>query len=379
MNFKKIGKLEIVTIFLALMLIIFGTIYMIYTWNQSLAAVTEQTLINAAISENSLNGEMFKQLRGTSEDIGTTAYESIKNRLINLPKIIKDVSFAYIYTQRDDKLYFIVDSEPEGSENLAPARMEYIISGTEYSDIFNTGIPTITKPSTDEWGTWISALVPMKDAITGEIKAVFAIDYPAQNWNKEAISHTTEAGIIFLVVFLLLITFYLIIKNIFKEREIKDKLQNIISATNAGTWEWDMINGEIIINNRWAEMMGYSLKELGPVNIKSWEDMVYPDDLVKYKKVLQSYLQGLTPNYYFEYRIKQKNGSYIWVNDSGMITEKDKQGNPLKMSGTHLDINKQKKSLEEVIQLNKYMVGRELKMIDLKKQINSLEKKKNEN
>lgn len=141
-----------------ILLIIFGTIYLWYTWNRSIETQSKMALTYAQISENGLNGEMFKQLHGTSDDIETTAYVSLKKRLISLLEIIDEVSFAYIYTERDGKLYFMVDSEPEGSEDLAPAGMEYVISGTEYAKPFSDGLAIITKPATDEWGTWISAL-----------------------------------------------------------------------------------------------------------------------------------------------------------------------------------------------------------------------------
>lgn len=215
----------------------------------------------------------------------------------------------------------------------------------------------------------------MKDSETGKVKAVFAMDYPANKWTNPAILNTGEAGLIVLILYILLVTFYIIIRNGFREKENKGKLQNIIYGTNAGTWEWNMQTGELTINDVWAGIIGYSIKELGLMNVEKWESLVHPDDVVKYKAVLQRYLSGETVNYYFEYRIKHKNGLFIWVNDNGKIVERDSDGNPTLMAGIHLDINEQKKKIDEVVQLNKYMVGRELKMIELKKRINDLENK----
>lgn len=55
--------------------------------------------------------------------------------------------------------------------------------------------------------------------------------------------------------------------------------QNILKGINAGTWDWNIVTGELIINERWAEIIGYTLEELTPIAIDGWENSVHPDDL----------------------------------------------------------------------------------------------------
>lgn len=48
----------------------------------------------------------------------------------------------------------------------------------------------------------------------------------------------------------------------------KSRFENIIEATDVGTWEWNIQTGELKINDRWAEIAGYTLEELEPISIE---------------------------------------------------------------------------------------------------------------
>lgn len=131
----------------------------------------------------------------------------------------------------------------------------------------------------------------------------------------------------------------------------KEKSYNIIEGTNVGTWEWNIQTGETIFNERWAEIIGYSLKELGPISIKTWEKFAHPKDLARSAKLLQAHFQGKSKYYSFNSRMKHKNGSWVWVLDRGKVFEWDKRGKPLKMFGTHSDISEAKLVEEELLNI----------------------------
>jgi PAS domain S-box-containing protein len=52
-----------------------------------------------------------------------------------------------------------------------------------------------------------------------------------------------------------------------KIRQNERRLGAIIEGTHIGTWEWFVQTGETTFNERWAEIIGYSLSELEPINI----------------------------------------------------------------------------------------------------------------
>jgi diguanylate cyclase (GGDEF)-like protein/PAS domain S-box-containing protein len=153
-------------------------------------------------------------------------------------------------------------------------------------------------------------------------------------------------GKLYLLTVMVDITEQVSLRNILEDK--KDRLNNIIESSGLGTWEWDIKTGEVVVNSRWAEMVGYSLEELSPVSIDTWKRLVHPEDLAYSDGLLDRHFRKETPYHDTEIRMRHKRGDWIWVQDRGRVIEWDADGRPLKMFGTHSDIT-EKKRLEEKI------------------------------
>jgi PAS domain S-box-containing protein len=129
--------------------------------------------------------------------------------------------------------------------------------------------------------------------------------------------------------------------------EERQRLEGIISGTNVGTWEWDVQSGALIVNERWGEIIGYSLAELSPVSIKTWLKCAHSGDLKTCKELLERHFSGELAHYEFESRMKHKNGNWVWVLDRGKVALWSEDGKPLLMLGTHQDITG-RKQMEEI-------------------------------
>ena len=127
----------------------------------------------------------------------------------------------------------------------------------------------------------------------------------------------------------------------------KQKLQNVIDCTMVGTWEWNVQTGETVINDKWAEIVGYTKEELEPVSIETWRKLAHPVDLAKSNELAQMHFEGKTEYYSFDSRMRHRDGSWIWVLDQGKVVEWTTDGKPLKMFGTHTDITQRKKAEQE--------------------------------
>ena len=127
------------------------------------------------------------------------------------------------------------------------------------------------------------------------------------------------------------------------------RMSDILGATRAGTWEWSIATGDVILNPRWAEIVGHSLEELYPISIKTWERLCHPDDLAVSDRLIQEHIQGLTNYYDVECRMLHKEGHWVWVHDRGKVIQWDGQGRPVRMSGTHMDITARKRAEEELL------------------------------
>lgn len=129
------------------------------------------------------------------------------------------------------------------------------------------------------------------------------------------------------------------------------RLENIVDAAQLGTWEWNIQTGETRFNRRWAEIIGYDLRDLQPVSIQTWEKFSHPEDLELSYSLLRVHFEGKTNYYECEARMKHKDGHWVWVQDRGKVVEWDKEGKPLRMFGTHVEIT-EKKILEQRLREN---------------------------
>lgn len=137
-----------------------------------------------------------------------------------------------------------------------------------------------------------------------------------------------------------------------KLKKERGRLNNIINATNLGTWEWNVQTGEAIFNSRFVEMIGYTTKEIPLVNsIAVWNKATHPEDLKKSNKALREHFEGKSDFYKMELRLKHKSGDWIWVLDKGKVISWTDDGQPEWMFGTHQDIS-EKKALEKELKQN---------------------------
>ncbi len=210
---KKTSRLNTFLLLTLILTAISGLLFVRQTWTNSIIEISEKAIKRARTIATGLDGEMIKLLRGVPEDIETASYASIKSRMVNLLGVNDEVRFIYLYTKKENKIFFMVDSEPAGSEDYSPPGQEYTEANDDDYKSFEDETPLITKPMTDRWGTWVSVLVPIKNNKTGQIIAVLGVDYPASKWNNEAFYHTFQTGIILFVFSLLLIAMYIILAN----------------------------------------------------------------------------------------------------------------------------------------------------------------------
>ncbi len=130
------------------------------------------------------------------------------------------------------------------------------------------------------------------------------------------------------------------------------RLSNIIESANLGTWEWNIQTGEMNLNERWAQIIGYKLEELSPIDFSTWQKYTHADDSKKIKTVLQQHFNGKVSSFNIEYQMKHKNGCWIWVHDRGKVIKWDNAGNPLKMFGIHSDITEKKKMENKIREIS---------------------------
>ncbi len=116
-----------------------------------------------------------------------------------------------------------------------------------------------------------------------------------------------------------------------------------LTSVGDGVWDWNISTGLSIYSLRWKEMLGYTDDDILPSH-EEWQTRIHIDDQERVEAAMQDYLVGKTSTYRVEYRLKCKDDCYKWILGRGMIVSRDKQGQPLRMVGTHTDITQIKEA-----------------------------------
>ena len=131
-------------------------------------------------------------------------------------------------------------------------------------------------------------------------------------------------------------------------RESEQRLELALMGADLGLWDWNLQTGEVVFNDRWVNMLGYSLAEVQP-HYDGWAQRVHPNDMAQVQQVLRAHLDGKTAFYEAEHRLLTKTGQWKWVLARGKVFERAPDGRPLRAAGTHMDISA-RKQLEERLQ-----------------------------
>jgi two-component system sensor histidine kinase/response regulator len=130
-------------------------------------------------------------------------------------------------------------------------------------------------------------------------------------------------------------------------RRSADRTALVVAGADLGLWDWDVVSGRVVFNDRWARMLGYRPEELDG-SVETWKSLVHPEDLPRVTEALQAHLDGLAPVYETEHRLRTRAGAWCWVLDRGRVLERDAEGRPLRAAGTHLDITERKRTQEQL-------------------------------
>ncbi|WP_321289337.1 ATP-binding protein [uncultured Sunxiuqinia sp.] len=160
-------------------------------------------------------------------------------------------------------------------------------------------------------------------------------------------------------------------------------IKNAFDAAQIGIWHWCIDSNELIINEAYAKIIGYTCSELAPYNGDLWKSICHPEDQETLIADLNGLPQTSKKHFAFRARLKHKNGSWIWAQVNGGISEYNSDNSPTELSGTLTDISElyqSKNTLDYRLQIEKIVstisadfIGFQQK--DLDKHINKTIKK----
>lgn len=127
-----------------------------------------------------------------------------------------------------------------------------------------------------------------------------------------------------------------------KVRKAEDLYKFALEGSGDGVWEFTFSSGEIFYSSQYKKLLGYSEDEYAN-DPDLWIKQIHPEDLKRVIVLRDQYPAGQIERHSIEYRIKKKDGSFIWVLDRGIVIEKTAEGKAERIIGTIEDISDSKK------------------------------------
>jgi PAS domain S-box-containing protein len=131
-----------------------------------------------------------------------------------------------------------------------------------------------------------------------------------------------------------------------KLRDVEDRWRLAVLGINAGIWEYNFVTGETFISDRWREIIGYPASDMDNARDEFWP-RVHPDDVSYVRQAMRDYLEGHSPSYRAEFRMRCKDGDYKWILSRGLALF-DTSGRPLRLVGAHSDIDERKRAEQQL-------------------------------
>jgi len=206
----KSGHAKILTLASILVMFVLSGLYLRFAWNRYQDEAAAEAIMLVQSLEAVIYHEDIAKLSGYEGDLTKSEYIMLKNSLIRMVAVNNPIKFAYLMGERNGDIFFLVDSESPESPDYSPPGQVYTEANAAIWETFASGKAVLDAPAPDRWGTWISALVPIKNPADGRVIAILGLDYEASEWYahlwKQMIPDVTIVLCVLIIFFVLLYT-----------------------------------------------------------------------------------------------------------------------------------------------------------------------------
>jgi PAS domain S-box-containing protein len=175
-------------------------------------------------------------------------------------------------------------------------------------------------------------------------------------WDFNALSHSTLQwvlrGVFFLVYSSITVITIGLIHNSFekinKNLAVSEERYDLaLESVNEVIWELDVKTKKAFVSKKFFEILHFAPNEFA-LDFDSWRNLIHPEDIEEVMKNIREHMSNFSPSANIEYRIKNNLGKWQWILTKGKIIDRDEQGNPIRVLGTHTDIGP-RKELEQIL------------------------------
>jgi PAS domain S-box-containing protein len=125
-------------------------------------------------------------------------------------------------------------------------------------------------------------------------------------------------------------------------RASEERYALAMEGANEGHWDWDLATDRLFLSSTMAMLEGQGKAHVTTTRA-AWltQIEIHPDDKTRVEAFVRDHLDGRTPSYECEYRVR--NGDWRWLLDRGRCL-RDETGGPYRFVGSAIDITAQKQA-----------------------------------
>lgn len=115
-----------------------------------------------------------------------------------------------------------------------------------------------------------------------------------------------------------------------------------VDASDAAMWDENLSEGKVWWSPGYYRLLGYGEDEISPT-VGAWEMLVHPDDRAAAAEAAERCMAGLTERYTAIYRMRRKDGGWVWIEDHGSV-QRDADGLPVRFVGMMRDVSRRRQA-----------------------------------
>ncbi|MFH2111208.1 MAG: ATP-binding protein [Candidatus Bathyarchaeota archaeon] len=137
--------------------------------------------------------------------------------------------------------------------------------------------------------------------------------------------------------------------------QLEEKLNAVIEGGDLAWWEMEYPSGKVTYSDKKVTMLGYTPEEFKAEHYRDFVDQLHPEDQETAMEAMRRHLSGDAPRYEVDYRIRAKGGDWRWFHDTGTVTQRGPDNEPLKVTGVVIDITARKSYENKLEALHAYV------------------------
>ncbi len=138
--------------------------------------------------------------------------------------------------------------------------------------------------------------------------------------------------------------------DISERKRHEQRLEMALLGADLGLWDLQIPSGELHLSERACQILGQAQSGIFS-HMGDLEALVHPDDAPPRRAAINAYLEGDLPYLRIEYRLRHRDGHWVWVRSQGKVVARDEKAAAVRAVGTLQDISQEKLLKQEGAEL----------------------------